>query len=165
MKKMYFFLAPGGGGGGGRGHSVIWHTEVHPKLNILPQKYHQASAEKAKNIGKGCKFDTKYHQISQEFLKIVFTDDFFISFNPELSDFENIFFWPKSIKLSENILTNPKISNGSPRMSSARSDIFFCLKTNWRRVGAKRQKKMSFRTENSAWWKTALKEDSSLTRK
>ena len=33
---------------------------------------------------------------------------------------------------------------------SARSDIFFCLKTNWRRVGVKRQKKISFRAENSA---------------
>ena len=32
----------------------------------------------------------------------------------------------------------------------ARSDIFFCLKTNWRRVGIKRQKKISFRGENSA---------------
>ena len=32
---------------------------------------------------------------------------------------------------------------------SARSDIFFCLKTNWRRVGVKRQKKISFRAENS----------------
>ena len=30
---------------------------------------------------------------------------------------------------------------------SARSDIFFCLKTNWRRVGVKRQKKISFRAE------------------
>ena len=40
---------------------------------------------------------------------------------------------------------------------SARSDIFFCLKTNWRRVGVERQKKISFRTENSAQWKTALK--------
>ena len=33
---------------------------------------------------------------------------------------------------------------------SAQSDIFFCLKTNWRRVSAKRQKKISFRAENSA---------------
>ena len=33
---------------------------------------------------------------------------------------------------------------------SARSDISFCVKTNWRRVGAKRQKKISFRAENSA---------------
>ena len=29
-------------------------------------------------------------------------------------------------------------------------DIFFCLKTNWRRVGVKRQKKISFCGENSA---------------
>ena len=28
---------------------------------------------------------------------------------------------------------------------SARSDIFFCLKINWRRMGVKRQKKISFR--------------------
>ena len=27
---------------------------------------------------------------------------------------------------------------------------------NWRRVGAKRQKKISFRSENSSLWKTAL---------
>ena len=32
---------------------------------------------------------------------------------------------------------------------SSRSDIFFCLKTNGRRVGVKRQKKISFREENS----------------
>ena len=33
---------------------------------------------------------------------------------------------------------------------SARSDIFFCIKTNWRRVGVKRQKKISFcAVENS----------------
>ena len=29
------------------------------------------------------------------------------------------------------------------------SEIFFCLKTNWQRVGVKRQKKISFRAENS----------------
>ena len=34
---------------------------------------------------------------------------------------------------------------------------FFCLKTNWWRVGIKRQKKISFHVENSAQWKTALK--------
>ena len=34
--------------------------------------------------------------------------------------------------------------------------IFFCLKTNWRRVGVKRRKKISFRAENSAQWKTGL---------
>ena len=28
--------------------------------------------------------------------------------------------------------------------NSAQSDILFCLKTNWQRVGAKRQKKISF---------------------
>ena len=38
----------------------------------------------------------------------------------------------------------------------AQSDIFFCLKTNWRRVSIKRQKKISFCMENSAWWKTTL---------
>ena len=32
---------------------------------------------------------------------------------------------------------------------STRSDIFFCLKTNWRSVGVKRKKKISFRMENS----------------
>ena len=35
------------------------------------------------------------------------------------------------------------------RPFSARSGIFFCLKTNWRRVCVKRQKKISFRAENS----------------
>ena len=40
---------------------------------------------------------------------------------------------------------------------SARSDMFFCLKTNWWRVGVKRQKKISFRAENPAKWKTTLK--------
>ena len=30
----------------------------------------------------------------------------------------------------------------------------FCLKTNWRWVGVKRQKKLSFCAENSAKWKT-----------
>ena len=34
---------------------------------------------------------------------------------------------------------------------------FFCLKTNWQRVGIKRHKKISFCVENSAQWKTALK--------
>ena len=33
---------------------------------------------------------------------------------------------------------------------SARSDILFCLKIDWRRVGVKRQKKISFRVENCA---------------
>ena len=31
------------------------------------------------------------------------------------------------------------------------------LKTNWRIVGVKRQNNISFRAENSAWWKTALR--------
>ena len=30
---------------------------------------------------------------------------------------------------------------------SARREIFFCLKTSWRRVGVKRQKEISFRVE------------------
>ena len=33
---------------------------------------------------------------------------------------------------------------------SERSGIFFCLKTNSRRVGLKRQKKISFREKNSS---------------
>ena len=41
--------------------------------------------------------------------------------------------------------------------------FFFCLKTNWRRVGVKRQKKILFRAENSAQWKIALKATSHLT--
>ena len=32
-------------------------------------------------------------------------------------------------------------------------DISLCLKTNWRRVGIKKQKKISFRAESSAKWK------------
>ena len=63
---------------------------VHPRLEVLHPKYCQVSAGRPKNIGKGYKFLTKWHQIWQEFLKIVFTDDFFVSFNPELSDFEII---------------------------------------------------------------------------
>ena len=37
-----------------------------------------------------------------------------------------------------------------------RGDIFFCLKTNWQRVGVKRQKKISFCVENSALKKMGL---------
>ena len=40
---------------------------------------------------------------------------------------------------------------------SVRSDIFFCLKTNWRRVSVKKQKKISFHAENSAQWKMAFR--------
>ena len=40
---------------------------------------------------------------------------------------------------------------------SSRSDIFFCLKTNWRRVDVEGQKKISFRAENSAYWKTTFR--------
>ena len=49
---------------------------VHPRLEILPQKYRQVSARRPKNIGKGCKFLTKRHQIWQKFLKVILTDDF-----------------------------------------------------------------------------------------
>ena len=34
--------------------------------------------------------------------------------------------------------------------------LLFIIKTNWQRVGVKRQKKISFRAENSAKWKMAL---------
>ena len=36
------------------------------------------------------------------------------------------------------------------------SDIFFCLKTNWRRVGVKRQKKISFGAENVMSMRSSL---------
>ena len=45
---------------------------------------------------------------------------------------------------------------------SAQSDIFFCLNTNWRRVGVIIQKKISFRAQNSAWWKMAFRYDTTL---
>ena len=39
----------------------------------------------------------------------------------------------------------------------ALSDIFFRLKSNWRRVDVRREKKMSVHAENSALWKMAFR--------
>ena len=58
--------------------SHLTYKLVHPRIEILPQKYRPHSAG-PKNIEKGCGC-----------LKICFTDKTFVSFDPELSDFENI---------------------------------------------------------------------------
>ena len=80
----------------------LWGSIRDPKF--YPKRTHQISAGGPKNIRKFYNFPTEWHQIPQEFLKIVLTDDF-LSVLSEFSDFENNFSSPKSIKLSKNILT------------------------------------------------------------
>ena len=63
---------------------------------------------------------------------------------------------PKCFKIKKHKSDNA-FSPFSTRRNFPRGATFsFVLKTNWRRVDVKRQKKISFRAENSAWWKTAV---------
>ena len=100
--------------GGSLSH-LTYLGRVHPRLEVLHQKYCQVSAGRPKNIGKGYKFFTKWHQIWQEFLKIVFT-----------GDFSSVLI--QNYQILKLFCLDPKVSNSAknfdPKMSDRRPCIY-----------------------------------------
>ena len=107
---FFYFLGP-------KGTLIHLTYGVHLRLEILPQKYHQIFGGRPKNIGRGYKFLTKWQQILQEFLKIVFTDNVFVSLTQNYQILKIFSFDPEVTNSAKR--SDPKISDGRPSMYSA----------------------------------------------